>query len=107
MNTTTQQQTKVRQDVSHREAVQMVLKQVRATKNRAYGVNLTKEDLMEILNQPGCESVNFYFGHDENGNNALIAVGADEAQANLAGKGGMINDTVIITNHIGAQSGIC
>ena len=50
-----------------------------------------KEILTNILNQPGCMGIRFYYGIDDQGQKALVLVGADEKGTNIwsgkAGKG--------------------
>lgn len=74
---------KVVNTVSHRKAVAMVTKQIVATKNKIILNFYTKEMLIDMLNTPGCEGINFYFGLSDDGKNTLIAIPATANKQNV------------------------
>lgn len=48
--------------------------------NGVKGVFFGREILQSILDQTGCKGIRFYFAMDANGNNTLVAVGADASE---------------------------
>lgn len=93
--------------VSHKDAVQMVRKQVVATGNKTIYNHFSKAELLDMLNQPGAEGINFYFGLNDAGSNTLIAIGAKEDESNL--KTVNVNGEVVTSNKlmIGGSSCQC
>ena len=55
-----------------------------AGKGAVHGGMFTKQALMELLSQAGCEGVRIYYGREEGGAPALVLVGVNSADADMA-----------------------
>lgn len=58
------------------------------------GLFLGKNQLMKILNQPGCMGIRFYYAIDDNGVKNLVAVGAEANENDMTS--GIILDKCFI-----------
>ncbi|MCB0283770.1 MAG: hypothetical protein H6627_08545 [Calditrichae bacterium] len=59
------------------EEAQQLIKNFRKQNNGIIGGLFDKESILQLLQQPDCVSVRYYFGQNEDGDNVVIMIGVD------------------------------
>ena len=75
--------------ITHEEAVAQLSRRPKELKER--GGHFPREAIEQILAQPGCASIRFYFGTKTDGSLAVVMVGMDENEKDMTA-GIMIED---------------
>ena len=76
--------------VTREEAIGLLRRRPQALTQR--GGHFPREAIEQILSQPGCAGLRFYFGTQSDGTLALVLVGIDENEKDMS-------DGVLIDNH--------
>jgi hypothetical protein len=67
--------------ITHEEAVAQLSRRPKELKER--GGHFPREAIEQILAQPGCASIRFYFGTKPDGSLAVVMVGMDENEKDM------------------------